>query len=238
MLGPVVPSDRGGAALSGGRQQSHTALEYSLMHMRLRAGRAVALAGVLVALSAGLLSAAPMAANASVQPPGSTRIFHTCEGIGNDGTNRAVVCADLWSVPDTSMKFFGSKLYFGMNEVYCQNLRTRAYARCAGITETPAFGGSVTPPGVTGPAPVHGTFGGGQQICGTVLHHSACAARETVHEALTTKTIFPPFSTTRGERLTCAFWGESVRTSVRLPSGKTVSINVLATAHRTFTCVA
>lgn len=74
----------------------------------------------------------------------------------------------------------------------------------------PLIGGSVTP--VAGGAPLQSTFGGGQQICGTVLGHSPCAARETVHTALSPNDDFiPPFSAVSGERFTCAFWGESVR---------------------------
>jgi hypothetical protein len=204
------------------------------MRMIHRVRRATVLAGVLVAMSTALLSGIPMAANAATPPSSSTEIFHTCTGIGNDGINRAVVCADLWSAPQSG--FFGA-LYFATNDVYCQNLSTRAFVTCAGIVETPAIGGSVTAPG--GAAPVHGTFGGGQQICGTVLGHSPCAARETVHTALDPNDAFiPPFSAVSGERFTCAFWGESVRTSVRLPSGKTVSTTVVATPHHTFTCVA
>jgi hypothetical protein len=169
-----------------------------------------------------------------VPPPSSTEIFHTCTGIGNDGTNRAVVCADLWSAPASG---FFHALYFATNDVYCQNLSSRAFVTCAGITETPAIGGSVTP--VAGGASLQSTFGGGQQICGTVLGHSPCAARETVHTALSPDDGFiPPFSAVSGERFTCAFWGESVRTSVRLPSGTTVSTTVLATPHHSFSCTA
>jgi hypothetical protein len=89
-----------------------------------------------------------------------------------------VVCADLWSAPASG---FFHALYFATNDVYCQNLSSRAFVTCAGITETPAIS---------------------------------------------------------GERFTCAFWGESVRTSVRLPSGTTVSTTVLATPHHSFSCTA
>ena len=60
-----------------------------------------------------------------------------------------------------------------------------------------------------------------------------------VHTALSAGDGFiPPFSAVSGERFTCAFWGESVRTSVRLPSGKTVSTTVVATPHHSFSCTA
>ena len=192
---------------------------------RLR--RVVALAGTLLAILAGVLSSTTVAANASVDPPSSTQIFHQCTGIGDDGTNRAVVCADLWSFPNGPFT-----QYFGQNEVYCQNLSSRGYVQCAGIHETPAIGADYR-------APVDGlltddefTFGGGEQICGTVFGHSACAARETVHVALEDDTFVAPSGDVNV--IECEFWGESVRTSVLLPgSGKTVSINVLATPHLT-----
>jgi hypothetical protein len=201
-----------------------------MMQIGTRIRHAAVLACALVAMSAGLLVAATSAASASVDPPDSTNIFHTCTGIGNDGTNRGVVCADLWSEPDGD----GTQ-YFGQNEVYCQNLKSRGYVTCSGIHETPAIGrefctdelGSLCPPPSN-----ETTFGGGQQICGTVFGHSACAARETVHVA--NPFTFEFFA--RPGPDTCSFHGESVRTSIRLPSGKNVSIEVLATPEHVVSC--
>jgi hypothetical protein len=88
---------------------------------------AAVLASALLAALVGLLSATAPAASASVDPPTSTRYFHTCIGIGDDGTSRAVVCADLWSFP-----FHTGTEFFGQNEVYCQNLVSRDYVQCHG----------------------------------------------------------------------------------------------------------
>ncbi|MBO0808656.1 MAG: hypothetical protein J2P32_10195 [Actinobacteria bacterium] len=189
-----------------------------------RRARAAALAGALLAASAGVLSASTLAADASVGPPNSTLLSHHCVGLGNDGTTRGVACADLLSVPDGS-----HTEYFGRNEVYCQNLRTRAYARCAGITETPAIGGDYF-------SFVNGirnddnfTFSGGQQECGAILHHSACAVGETVHVAVENGSFLAPSGDPNV--VSCSFHGESVRTSVRLPGSlKSVGIHVLASA--------
>jgi hypothetical protein len=200
------------------------------MHVRHRVRRAAVLAGTLLAVSAGVVSATTVAASASVDPPGSTTISHHCVGIGNDGTTRGVVCADLMAVPDGNQTH-----YFGQNEVYCQNLSSRGFVRCSGIHETPGIGADYR-------VSVNGlieddasTFGGGQQICGTVFHHSACAVRETVHVASEADSYEAP--SLNPNVVGCSFWGESVRTSVRLPgSGQTVSINVLATARFNRSC--
>jgi hypothetical protein len=76
------------------------------------------------------------------------------------------------------------------------------------------------------------TLGGGEQICGAALGHSACAVRETVHVVMSPSSVW----WVQSSGVTCDFWGESVRTSVLLPSGKTVSINVLATPHHRVSC--
>jgi hypothetical protein len=189
--------------------------------------RAALLAGAVLAASAGILSASAMTASASVTPPNSTVIFHTCTGIGNDGTTRGVLCADLLSFPNGR-----GTTYFGRNEVYCQNLRSRGYVRCAGIHETPAIGGFVSQPVGDGFITDNSTFGGGQQICGARFGHSACAVGEDVHVALEPDGFFAQ----PGGTWTCGFWGESVRTSILPPSGHTVSREVLATPHHDVNC--
>lgn len=176
----------------------------------------------MLATSAAVMSVTALNATASVAPPNSTMIFHTCTGIGNDGHTRGVVCADLMSVPSGR-----GTTYFGRNHVYCQSLRTRGYVRCAGIHETPATGMSATDAFGTG----HFTAGGGQQICGVRFHHSPCGPREDVHVALDPGSFFAQPGRDR-----CAFWGESVRTSILLPSGRTVSRRVLATPHHVVSC--
>lgn len=191
---------------------------------------AAIICSVLAASAAMLLVAGTSTADARVDPPGSTQIFHTCTGIGNDGTNRGVVCADLMSVPDGD-----GTAYFGQNDVYCQNLRTRGFVRCGGIHETPAIGRFFCSPelgSLCDTSSNQRTFGGGQQICGRVFGHSACAVRETVHIAVPSPFEF--FARPGSDR--CTFWGESVRTSIRLPSGRSFSINTLATPKHTVSC--
>jgi hypothetical protein len=141
------------------------------MHIVHRARGAAALAGAVLATSAGILSTTAPTADASLAPPGSTRVIHTCTGIGNDGTTRGVVCADLMSIPNGR-----GTTYFGQNEVYCQNLRTRGFVRCAGIHETPAIGAFISQPVGNGFTTDNFTYGGGQQICGRRFGHSPCSA--------------------------------------------------------------
>jgi hypothetical protein len=122
--------------------------------------------------------------------------------------------------------------YFGQNEVYCQNLRTRGFVRCAGIHETPAIGAFISQPVGNGFTTDNFTYGGGQQICGRHFRHSPCSAREDVHVALNVDNFYAQ----SGGTWTCGFWGESVRTSILLPSGHTVSRHVLATPHHVVNC--
>ena len=111
-------------------------------------------------------------------------------------------------------------------------LKTTKKFRDGGIHETPAIGGFVSQPVGDGFINDNSTFGGGQQICGARFGHSACAVGEDVHVALESDGFFAQ----PGGTWTCGFWGESVRTSILLPSGHTVSREVLATPHHDVNC--
>jgi hypothetical protein len=187
------------------------------MQMSHRVRRGAMWIAVLLVASVGTLSAGALSANATVVPPGSTEIFHTCRSLVSHSNSkyRAVVCADLFSHPDGK----GTD-YYGQNEIVCLNISSGHQYPCAGVHETPVI---ATPAG---------THGGGQQICGQRFGHSACAAtKRSLH-------VSPRYHSAQSGPYTCSIWAESVRTSIVLPGvPATVSVGVLATPHHTYHCV-
>ena len=175
-------------------------------------------AGMLVA-SAGLLAAAPIAANAS-PPPGFELVRQNCTQVVTDVSMSGFACGDLWAKPDGA----GGYIVEGGNEVFCQSEVSPVHiVACKAITETPVTG-----------VPTE-TLHGSQQICG-IAPHSACGALDNYHTAPTLE--FNPNTVPGGPPLSCPAWGESVRTTISLndSGGDTDTVTVIATSHDNFPC--
>jgi hypothetical protein len=176
------------------------------MRIRLPARRPILHVGFLLVTAAAVLAAAPMAAEASLPPPGATELLHSCVVIGSDGVTQAVHCADLLSVPSAT----AGTDYLGENEVLCQDIASRAIVECAGIHETPHV--AVAELTIkTDP----------QGVCGVRFGHGACGAGRIINLASV------PLQITAGSK-TCHIWatsgvGSQVDSVVLPVSGKVVT---------------
>jgi hypothetical protein len=178
----------------------------------------LALAGTATA-SAAPLTPAPGAAGArTAAPAGGLLLSHVCRVLGSDGTTQAVHCADLFSL--------GHGSAVGQNEVYCQNIASRAVVQCKGIVQSVELA-----VGEGGRKPV---FTRSEQgICGAAFQDPACGTRRVVSQT----------APTPAGRVACAVWavsgdgstsngGGGFPDAVVLPSGRGVAGPDIATPHR------
>ncbi len=176
----------------------------------------LALAGTATANAAALTPAASAAGARPAAVP-ATLLSHVCRVLGSDGTTQAVHCADLFSV--------GHGSAVGRNEVYCQNIASRAIVPCKGIVQSVELA-----VGEGGRKPV---FTRSEQgICGAAFQDPACGARRVVSQT----------APTPAGRVACAVWavsgdgstsngGGGFPDAVVLPSGRGVAGPDIATPH-------
>ncbi|MBO0807197.1 MAG: hypothetical protein J2P32_02710 [Actinobacteria bacterium] len=182
-----------------------------MTHVIHRVRRKAVLAGLVLAVSAGLLASAPLTSGARAATP----TFHHCAVMGTvstaAGTFQAVHCADIFT--DASLGVWVR------NQVYCQPFNnSRVQVSCNGIIEHLAYGG----PGFTRRL--------GTGSCGRLVNRKACPATRVIHEARIG--VERPGSARR-----CTRWGESVGDVVEMPhSTRTFSVTVIATSHFTYPC--
>ena len=176
----------------------------------------LALAGAATANAAALTPAASAARARPAAAP-ATLLSHVCRVLGSDGTTQAVHCADLFSL--------GHGSAVGQNEVYCQNIASRAVVQCKGIVQSVELA-----VGEGGRKPV---FTRSEQgICGAAFQDPACGTRRVVSQT----------APTPAGRVACAVWavsgdgstsngGGGFPDAVVLPSGRGVAGPDIATPH-------